>query len=306
MARENLSAEDFEHLARIAHRYYSDGLTQEEAAREFGLSRSKVQRLLERARWAGVVHLDIEAPPWLHLDLRGRPAGAVRARRGHRQPPPAPIRARSARRWPAAPRATSIGASRDGEDVVAVSHGRDAGEVPRFFRPGRRFRLPPSSARWAAPPTWDEPTNPNEIAASLAERSGGRRRSACTRLGPRGERRDAGPAAGSSRPSRDTLRIAAGADLALVGIGGTDDGCTMVRSGCFSPEEIRAPPQPRRRRRHLGNYVDPVAGCIASPDSSRLIGLAMDDPGRIATVVAVVSETGEAARDPRDPPLGRR
>jgi DNA-binding transcriptional regulator LsrR (DeoR family) len=37
--------------------------TQEEIAREFGLSRRKVQRLLERARWSGVVDIRIAAPP---------------------------------------------------------------------------------------------------------------------------------------------------------------------------------------------------------------------------------------------------
>ena len=34
-----MGPEEFELLARIAHRYYIDGRTQEEAAREFGLSR---------------------------------------------------------------------------------------------------------------------------------------------------------------------------------------------------------------------------------------------------------------------------
>ena len=37
------------------HRYYVDGRTQEEIGREHGLSRPTVQRLLERARWSGVV-----------------------------------------------------------------------------------------------------------------------------------------------------------------------------------------------------------------------------------------------------------
>ncbi len=37
----------------------------------------------------------------------------------------------------------------------------------------------------------------------------------------------------------ETLTLAAGASVALVGIGGTDDDCTMVRSGCVSIDEIR-------------------------------------------------------------------
>jgi transposase len=72
MRSDDLSAAEYELLARIAHRYYTDGRTQEEIAREFGLCRPKVQRLLERARWSGVVDIRIAAPPWLNLDLATR------------------------------------------------------------------------------------------------------------------------------------------------------------------------------------------------------------------------------------------
>jgi hypothetical protein len=70
--QEDLSPEDFESLARIAHRYYLNGRTQEEIGREFGLSRPKVQRLLDRARSSGVVDIRIASPPWVSLDLETR------------------------------------------------------------------------------------------------------------------------------------------------------------------------------------------------------------------------------------------
>jgi DNA-binding transcriptional regulator LsrR (DeoR family) len=38
MEPEDLNSEDFERLARIAHRYYVDRRTQEEIGSEFGLS----------------------------------------------------------------------------------------------------------------------------------------------------------------------------------------------------------------------------------------------------------------------------
>ena len=69
---EELSADEHELLARIAHRSYIDGRTQEQIAREFGLSRPKVQRLLERARGTGVVDIHIVAPSGLNLDLEGQ------------------------------------------------------------------------------------------------------------------------------------------------------------------------------------------------------------------------------------------
>ncbi len=86
------------------------------------------------------------------------------------------------------------------------------------------------------------------------------------------------------------LRLAANADVALVGIGGTDDACTMVRSGCFSREEIARLRGAGAVGDVLGNYVDTLGRRIASLGSGRLIGLSIDDLRRIETVVAVVSE----------------
>jgi DNA-binding transcriptional regulator LsrR (DeoR family) len=282
---EDIGPEEFELLARIAHRYYIDGRTQEEAAREFGLSRPKVQRLLERARWAGVVDIHIEVPPWLHLDLEDD----LRERFGL-----AEVIVTPARPDPRAQREeVARGAARyldrrlrDG-NVVAVSHGRDAGEVPRFFRPGRRLACTFVSAMGGSPRV-DEPTNPNEICRALAERSGGR---AVSLYAPAhvesAEMRDL---LLEQQAVADTLGLAAQADVALVGIGGTDDACTMVRSGCFSPEEIARLRSLGAVGDILGNYVDTLGRTVASPDSSRLVGLAMDDLHHIATVVAVVSE----------------
>jgi DNA-binding transcriptional regulator LsrR (DeoR family) len=281
----DIGPEEFELLARTAHRYYIDGRTQEETARELGLSRPKVQRLLERARWAGVVDIHIEVPPWLHLDLEAE----LRERFGLADVIVSPARADAQAQREEVARSAARYLDRrlrDG-DIVAVSHGRDAGEVPRFFRPGRRLECTFVSAMGGSPRV-DEPTNPNEICRALAERSGGRAVSLYA------------PAHVESAEMRDrllqqeavaeTLRVAGRATVALVGIGGTDDGCTMVRSGSISPEEIG------RLRRHgavgdiLGNYVDALGRPIASAESNRLIGLGMDDLRRIETVVAVVSE----------------
>ena len=85
------------------------------------------------------------------------------------------------------------------------------------------------------------------------------------------------------------LRTAAAADVALVGIGGTDDGCTMVRSGCLGLDEIARLRKQGAVGDVLGNYVDVDGELIASPHSSRLIGLSIDDLRGIDNVVAVVS-----------------
>ncbi len=60
-----MTVSDAEHrlLHRISQVYYSDGLTQEQIARRFGLSRPKVSRLLQKARDAGIVTITLLPPP---------------------------------------------------------------------------------------------------------------------------------------------------------------------------------------------------------------------------------------------------
>jgi DNA-binding transcriptional regulator LsrR (DeoR family) len=175
---------------------------------------------------------------------------------------------------------------RDGA-VVAVSHGRDTGEVPRFFRTGRRLDCTFVSAMGGSPRV-DAPTSPNEICRALAEGCGGKALSLYA------------PAYVESAEVRDrllqqdavahTLATAARADLALVGIGGTDDGCTMVRSGCLSTDEIARLREQGAVGDVMGNFVDVDGRPVASPHGDRLIALSIDDLRRVGTVVAVVSE----------------
>ena len=282
---EDLRQDDVELLARIAHRYYVDDRTQAEIAREFALSRPKVQRLLERARWSGLVDIRIQAPAWLHLDLET----ALRTTFQLSDAIVSPSRPdpQSQRETVARSAAQYLERHlRDGA-VVAVSHGRDTGEIPRFFRPAHRLDCTFVSAMGGSPRV-DNPTNPNEICRALADRCGGRAESLYA------------PAYVESAEMRDqllrqeaiaqTLGVAGRASMALVGIGGTDDGCTMVRSGCLSTDEMA-------RLRHqgavgdvLGNYVDIEGHLIAAPHRDRLVALSVEDLRRIETVVAVASE----------------
>ena len=283
---EELGWDDHELLARIAHRYYVDGRTQEEIAQEFRLSRPKVQRLLERARTSGVVDIHIEVPPGLNLELEDRlrttfalSDAIVSADRSDPD----------SRREGVARSAAAYLERRLGDGtVVAVSHGRDTGALPHFFRPTRRLGCTFASAMGGSPRV-DNPTNPNEICRALAERCGGRAESLYA------------PAYVESAEMRDrlfeqeavahTLDVAARASVALVGIGGTDDDCTMVRSGCLSLAEIARLREQGAVGDVLGNYVDLGGNLIASPHSSRLVALSIDDLRRIETVIAVVSES---------------
>jgi DNA-binding transcriptional regulator LsrR (DeoR family) len=278
------SGAERELLARIAHRWYVDDRTQTEIAKEFGLSRPKVQRLLQRARQSGVVRIHIEAPLGVDLGLESRLIELF----GLTDAIVSPSTADSASQRDGVARGAAGYLEqrlRDGM-VVAVSHGRDTGAIPRHFRPATPVDALFVSAMGGSP-TIDAPTNPNEICRALAERGGGRAESLFA------------PAYVESVEVRDSLhaqeavshvlRMAADADMALVGIGGTDDNCTMVRSGCLGPDEIVRLRAQGAVGDVLGNYVDIDGRLISSPHSSRLIGLSLDALRRIDNVVAVVS-----------------
>lgn len=282
---EELDWDEHELLARIAHRSYVDGRTQEEIGEELGLSRPKVQRLLERARTSGVVEFHIEAPPGLNLDLEARLKAAFEltdAIVGPTRHDPEAQRAAVARSA-----AKYLERRLRSGDIIAVSHGRDTGEVPRFFRPAGALDVIFASAMGGSPRV-DTPTNPNEICRALAEKCGGRAESLYAPAYV--ESADMRDLLLAQEPVAATLDIAARANVALIGIGGTDDGCTMVRSGCLSLDEIA-----RLRDRGavgdvLGHYVDVQGGLIIAPHSDRVIALSIDDLRRIETVIAVASE----------------
>ena len=282
---DDLGHDEFELLARVAHRYYADGLTQEALAREFGLSRPKVQRLLDRARAAGVVDIRIAKPPWLHLDLER----ALRERFGLAEAMVAPARSDADAQRAEVARAAAADLERRLDDgaVVAVSHGRDTGEVPRFFAPRRRVAATFVSAMGGSPLV-DSPTNPNEIVRRLADRCGGQSVGLYAPASVESARMRAQlvrePAVA------ETLGIAARASIALVGIGGTDDACTMVRSGSVSLDEIRRLRDAGAVGDVLGNYVDADGGLVESPETGRLVSLSLDELHAIGTVVVVVSE----------------
>jgi DNA-binding transcriptional regulator LsrR (DeoR family) len=285
MRSDDLSAAEYELLARIAHRYYTDGRTQEEIGREFGLSRPKVQRLLERARWSGVVDIRIAAPPWLNLDLETRLREEFRLADAI----VAPRRADPQSQREAVARSAAQFLERRLHDgaVIAVGHGRDTGEVPRFFRPRHRLDCEFVSAMGGSPRV-DTPTNPNEISQAFAAASGGRSHS----LYAPAYVEDAGDRERFLQQDAIalTLGVAARATMALVGIGSVDDACTMVRSGCLSPAEIARLRDQGAVGDILGNYVDINGRVIPSPHRDRLIALSIEELHIVETVVAVVSE----------------
>lgn len=61
--------EDLRLLTKVSKLYYEENLTQDEIMERLQLSRSKVSRLLQRARERGIVKITVMSPPGLYPDL---------------------------------------------------------------------------------------------------------------------------------------------------------------------------------------------------------------------------------------------
>lgn len=68
-------------MAAIARRYYVQGRSKKEIAREFGISRFRVARVLQRARQTGIVEVHIRLPGIIDAELSDRLRCAYRLRR---------------------------------------------------------------------------------------------------------------------------------------------------------------------------------------------------------------------------------
>ena len=264
MGPEDLSHDEFELLARIAHRYYVDGRTQEEIAREFGLSRPKVQRLLERARWSGRRRHPRRGPALAEPRPRGPAARDVPPRRRDRRPRPAGSRSRSGR------------PSARGAAEYLERRLRDGDVDRRQPRPRRRARCPASSV-------------PGHARLRVRERHG--------RLAARGHpdepqrdlpARSPSAAAGRARePLRPGLRRERGGPRPAPRAGGR----SPTRSGRGRPADVALVGHRRHRRRlHDGPQRLPVArrdrpaprpGAVGD-----ILGNYVDIDGRLIAVAA--------------------
>lgn len=68
-SRVNTESNEYRQIVRVAKLYYEEELTQEQIGEQLGLSRVKVNRILQRARKIGVVKITIDAPESDPYDL---------------------------------------------------------------------------------------------------------------------------------------------------------------------------------------------------------------------------------------------
>lgn len=272
-------------LYRVAQAYYDEELTQQQIARRFGLSRPKVSRLLQRARESGIVNIVLVPPSSDMSDLeRG-----LEARYGL-----------------------------DEAVVVAVTDPHDATGVARELGPAAAECLARSMrGNEVAGITWGStilamvdalparswpdvtivqimgglgPVDAREHSADLTRRVA-RRFGARLELLPAPGLVASVAAAEALRSDPQiaaTLRLAARADIAIVGLGVPSADSVVLRYGTIiSPEEVAAAQGAGAVGDIALRFIDAHGRPVPLPLNERIIGLTLEQIRAIPRTIGV-------------------
>jgi deoxyribonucleoside regulator len=269
-------------MAKAADLYHLRKLTQQQIADRLGLSRPAVSRLLTRARAQGIVRIDIAFPDAGHRALERELEERYGLREaivvtGHSESPSA------TRRAVAQAAARYLGRRLRGGERIGISWGTTVqATVEQTI--GRRLRVtvvPLVGGVGQVTPG----IHANELASRLADRLGGRVHLLhAPALVAYGDVRDAL----LSDPEVDkALGLARQSDVAVVGLGAPVASSTLVRTGYFTPDDLRA----LRHRGAVGDICTRFFTRDGLPADDaldrRTLAVDLEDLRRIPAVIAV-------------------
>jgi deoxyribonucleoside regulator len=284
-ARRPVPAEDEATLAEIAEEYYVLGRNQEAIAAKFGISRSYVSRLLNRARDLGVVEITIRHPIQTDGDLEARLFERFAPRRctvvvadRTELEDPLHLAGRAAARY--------LREVAQPDHVIAVSWGTGVKAVVEALQPGRAV------ARHVVQMFGGLSVSVNDISGpALVSRLAHAFRATFEYL-PAPWLVESGALAEALRSQPDVsgaLSRAARADLACVGVGAIGQGSSAL---LFSPNYLR--PHELRELERSGAVGDVCGRCFDARGEAcrlsfddRVIGLDLEQLRRIPLVVGV-------------------
>ena len=276
-------------LYKIAVAYYEDGLTQDQIGKRLGLSRIKVSRLLQQARQSRVVQITITPQAGSFGDLErqlesafGLDEAVVVATAGDEQDDVVPRLGMAG----AAYLARCLG----DQQVLALSWGTTLLAVidaltPQNLPDLRVVQMIGGLGRL------ESETYGADLTMRMAQTLGARMRLL--------------PAPGivasklvrdallQDRNIADTLELAAGADLALVGIGSPQTGAVVLRAGILSEAELR-------ELQNMGavgdislRFFDSDGRAVEHPINDRIIGLDLNQIKKTPRVIGVAGGKGK-------------
>lgn len=275
-------------LARIAELYYYQHLKQADIGERFGISKMQVSRLLRRALERGIVEIRIHYPLAVDLEQSFRLAGAYGL-----------------------------------EEAVVVE---EAGQTPReaIAHAAAQYlvgRLPASTTlavAWSSTVAATAELMPKRplgstrvvqmIGAVTMSANRANPFDACTKLGQALSAETFplhAPAYLESASARDTLlseapiartlALARKADCAIVGIGTTTPESTFCKAGFVTPREMEVLAGRGAVGDVLGQFFDIHGGPVPWRLSGNVVGLTLEDLGRIRTVIGVAGGADKRA-----------
>jgi len=282
---------EIELMTRVAFLYYFSDVTQNDIAKQLGLSRPKVGRLLKRARELGIVEIRVNTHPALNIQLEQQLKERFNLQHvllAGVQSDPAVQRFQVARMV-----ASFLARTLKDHQVVAVGMGRNTGAIPDGVDViNTSIRCHFVSAIGGSP-QYRLPINPNDICRRLAEVFGGDAESLYA------------PAYAATSEIRDmlqthdqihrTLERARHADFALVGIGDARDDSAVVQMGCFTSAEMKQLREEGAVGDIFGSFFDVAGKTLSKGIKDRVVGLSLDDLRRIPYVIGTASEPDKAA-----------
>ena len=273
-------------LARVAHLYYEEQLTQSGIADQLGLSRVKVYRLLKEARDSGVVRIAVHWPLARAEALEAQLADAFGLREV------AVVDAEHNSRFAGTAELGMAGARileqlLLPEQTIAVFLGRATRSVIDAVQPGVLSGISVVQAIGNRPLP-DRDYDASALASRVAEKLGGN--VTFLRAPPVADSPDAASLIAEQSDISLSLRAARSADLALLGVGSlVAESSAMYRSGAVTDLELAD----ARRCGAVGDLawrlLDEDGHPVDCALTDRVIGISLQDLKAIPTTLAVAA-----------------
>ena len=285
-----ISGDEHRLLYRIAQAHYEDGLTQQQIAERFGVSRPKVSRLLQRAKRERVVTITLVPPAGCFPDLeRG-----LEQRYGLDEAivvsvtDPSDLTAVKRELGPAA--ADWLVRSIHGDEVVALAWGLSILSMAEAL-PTRRFPGVTVVQLLGGLGPVDDLEHSAELTRRVAQRLGAR-----LRLLPAPgivSSREAAQALRADRRIAETLALAARADIAVVGIGILSPDTVLLREGVIvTQRDLDVLRQAGVVGDVILRYLDANGTPLDLEINERIVGLTLQQLRQVPRVMGIAG--GEA------------
>lgn len=282
---------DIDEMTEIAALYFLQEITQDELARRYKTSRSRIGRVLKRARETGIVDIQVRANPnlsWRFEDELRQRFGLSKLLTAIDQPTET-----AQRQAVGSLVAGYLDQILSDGMTVAVGMGRNVSsitEAPGIPRPRDVIFASAIGGTVRGGAT----INSDHIARRLASRFGGRSE---TLYAPAVvATRELKQALVANETIKETLDRARRADVALIGLGDLSEDSNLIRMGLFTPQEITQARVSGTVGDMMGHDFIRIDGKTAGGMiEGRVIGLTLQELGPIPNVVAIASESTKTA-----------